>query len=122
MKINLLGRVVRDVELQSSKEGKPYANFTVVENLGKDKSNFMTCIAFGKTAEFISKYFTKGKPIYIDGSLEKTDWVAKDGTKRYDYNIIVSNVTFVPQESKENIPTSTEIPTVVVTDNEIKLP
>lgn len=86
------GRLVRDVELKTSKDGKPFVNFSVaVDRRGKegDKTDFVDCVAFGDSAEHIVKYFYKGKPVRLFGSMECDTYTAKDGTKRYPWKLKV---------------------------------
>lgn len=98
------GRIVRDIELKTSKTGTEFAKITIAVNrrTGKDqekKADFIDCTVFGKTAAFVSKYFTKGDGILIRGRLESDAYEAKDGTKRTKWSISVDDVEF-PQGKK----------------------
>lgn len=66
----------------------------------KDKVCFLDVTAFSKTAEFVNKYFEKGKPVHVVGTLQTDQWEAQDGSKRSKTRCIASSVAFVPQEAK----------------------
>ena len=78
-----LGRLTKDPELKQSKAGKPFCNFTVAINRAfeKDKADFFQCMAFGKTAEYIDKYASKGSQILIEGSVQIDEYEGKYYTK-----------------------------------------
>jgi single-strand DNA-binding protein len=61
---------------------------------GERKADFIDCVAWRQTGEFISKYFTKGRMIVVDGRLEMRDWTDKDGNKRTSAEIVVANAYF----------------------------
>ena len=74
-----------------------------IRNPMKDKDdNFVPCVCFGKTAEFVNKYFKVGSPISIGGSFSSSKY-EKDGNTMVSYEIIVNNAGFVPQESKKSV-------------------
>lgn len=101
----LIGRLVRDPEVKYTTGDKPtaVARFTIAvdrkfKRQGDDQTaDFISCIAFGKTAEFIQKYFSKGMKIVIEGRLT-TGSYEKDGVKHYTTDVTVENVEFA--ESK----------------------
>lgn len=90
----LMGRLVRDVEVRTV-NGKAVASFTVAVNSKhqKDKSNFIPCTAWGKTAEFIGKYFGKGSMIAIEGEIV-TGKYEKDGRTVYTVEVNVERASF----------------------------
>ena len=93
----LLGRLTRDPELRfAAGSGTAVSRFTVAVNrqFKKDETDFINCIAFGKTAETISQYFTKGKQIGIVGHIQ-TGSYDKEGTKVYTTDVIVESFDFV---------------------------
>jgi single-strand DNA-binding protein len=98
--ITLMGRIVRDVELRRTGSGVAVASFTIAVDRdfsGKDsekKTDFIDCVAWRQTGEFISKHFTKGRMIVVDGRLEMRDWTDKDGNKRRSAEVIVENAYF----------------------------
>ena len=100
----LLGRVVRDIELQYKGVNQTaIAKFTVAVNrkFKKDEADFINCIAFGKTAEIITQYFSKGSQIGIVGRIQTGSYDAQDGTKRFTTDVIVESFSFVGS-SKDN--------------------
>ena len=99
--ITLMGRLVRDPELRRTGSGVAVASFTVAvdrdfgknEN-GEKKTDFIDCVAWRQTGEFVSKYFQKGRMIVVDGRLELRDWTDKDGNKRRSAEVNVANAYF----------------------------
>ena len=99
--ITLMGRLVRDPELRRTGSGVAVASFRIAvdrdyspKDGGERKADFIDCVAWRQTGEFISKYFTKGRMIVVDGRLEMRDWTDKDGNKRTSAEINVANAYF----------------------------
>ena len=98
--ITLMGRLVRDPELRRTGSGVAVASFTVAVDRdfvaeGKErKADFINCVAWRQTGEFISRYFAKGRVIVVDGRLEMRDWTDKEGNKRTSAEVIVDNAYF----------------------------
>lgn len=102
-KVVLVGRLVRDPELRfAAGSGNAVSRFTVAVNrqFKKDETDFIGCVAFGKTAEIISQYFTKGKQIAVSGSIRTGSYDAQDGTKRYTTDVAVDSFDFI--DSKDS--------------------
>lgn len=105
-KITLLGRISCDLELKSTPSGKSVVSFTVAcdrryQQQGQErKADFLRCVAWGTNAEFICRYWAKGKPIMLDGELQNRDYTDKSGNKQYVTEIIVDRVTFTGDSSK----------------------
>lgn len=93
--VSLIGRLTADPEIRQAKETK-VCNFTVAVDRGdKDRTaDFIRCVAFGKTAEFIDDYFDKGTRIGISGRIQTGSYEDKDGNTRYTTDIIVERVDF----------------------------
>ena len=103
-KVVLLGRLTKDPELRyAAGSGTAVCRFTVAINrqFKKDETDFINCIAFGKTGETITQYFTKGSKIAITGNIRTGNYDAKDGTKRYTTDVIVETFEFVESKKKE---------------------
>ena len=103
-KVVLLGRLTKDPELRyATGSGIAVCRFTVAINrqLKKDETDFINCVAFGKTGETIAQYITKGRQIAITGSIRTDSYDAKDGTKRYTTDVIVETFEFVESKKKE---------------------
>lgn len=98
------GRLARDVEIKQSNSGLSIARFTIAVNRsrtetdGTRKADFHNCIAFGKAADAIGKYFAKGSAIGIQGELQDDNYTGSDGVKHYNKQIIVDSFSF--RESK----------------------
>lgn len=93
----LQGRITKDLEIRQTTSGTSVLRFTVaVDRYSKDKENdtdFISCIAFGKNAEFIGKWFSKGQMIALEGSI-KTGSYEKNGQKVYTTDVIVDKAHF----------------------------
>lgn len=94
--VNLLGNLVRDIEIVNTKNDKVLAKFTlaVARRFKKDEADFINCIAFGKTAEIMAQYLAKGSQIAVTGSIQTGSYEAKDGSKRYTTDVIVDSFDF----------------------------
>ena len=99
--ITIMGRLTRDPELRRTGSGIAVASFRVAvdrdyqpKDGSERKTDFIDCVAWRQTGEFISKYFTKGRMIVVDGRLEMRDWTDKDGNKRTSAEINVANAYF----------------------------
>ena len=102
----IMGRLTRDPELRRTNSGKPVASFTVAVDRdyapeGQEKeTDFIDCVAWNGTAEFVEKYFKKGSMIVVNGRLQLRNWTDKEGNKRKTAEILASNVYF--GESKKS--------------------
>ena len=112
-KVILLGRLTKDVELRYTQNDKPVASFTIAVNrfFEKDKADFINCVAWNKTAEFINKYFSKGKQLLIAGRLQVRDY-EKDGKKVYITEVITEEVYFADSKETNDVIdyTDTDLP------------
>lgn len=102
--VNLLGRLSKDVELRFTREkGTAIANFTLAVNrkFKKDEADFISCVAIGKTAEIINRYFSKGSQIAISGNIRTGSYETQDGARRYTTNIVVENFDFIGGNNKQ---------------------
>ena len=100
-KIILVGRLTKDPEVRTTSAGFNTVNFSVAVNRnfknkdGNYDADFLPCVAFRQTADFISKFFKKGSMISLDGRVQTRNYDAQDGTKRYVTEVVVENVEFV---------------------------
>ena len=100
-KVVLVGRLTRDPEVRTNSSGISSARFTVAVNRnyknreGQYDADFVSCVAFRNTAEFIGKFFKKGSMIGLEGRIQTGSYDAQDGTKRYTTDVAVDNVEFV---------------------------
>lgn len=97
-KVILIGRLTKDTELsQVGSAGTSMTKFclAVTRPFKKDETDFINCIAFGKTAENIDRFFAKGSPIAVTGRIQTGSYEANDGTKRYTTDVIVESFEFI---------------------------
>ena len=99
--ITIMGRLVRDPELRRTGSGVAVASFTVAVDRdfggrdgGEKETDFIDCVAWRQTGEFVSKYFTKGRMIVISGRLQIRSWTDKDGNKRRTAEVVADNCYF----------------------------
>lgn len=102
----LMGRLTADPELRTSSGGISYTKFCVaVDRPGKSgeekKTDFINCVAWRQTAEFVSRYFTKGQMIALEGSIQTGSYTNKDGAKVYTTDILVNSVSFTGDRRSE---------------------
>lgn len=94
------GRLTRDPEIRVAESGASIAKFSVAVDRdipsrdGDKKADFINCIAFNKTAEFIEKWFTKGKGIAVIGRIQTGSYQNKDGVTVYTTEVVADRVTF----------------------------
>ena len=106
--ITIMGRLTRDVELRHTQQGTPVASFTVAverdfQSGGERQTDFIDCVAWRQTAEFVSKYFQKGSMAVVCGSLQSRKWTDRDGGKRTNWEIKAENIYF--GEARRSEPT-----------------
>ena len=104
-KIVIMGRLVRDPELRKTQSGVSVASFTVAvdrdfKNGDEKVTDYIDCTAWRGQADFIAKYFSKGRMIVVDGALNSRKWTDKDGNNRVSWEIQAQNVYF--GDSKRN--------------------
>lgn len=109
------GRLTADPELSQTPGGVSVLSFSIAVNRkyqkdGKAQTDFFTCQAWKGTAEFISKFFSKGSSICIVGTLQNRNWTDKDGNKRYATEVIVDEANFVDSKDESNNAASTYVP------------
>ena len=100
----IMGRLVRDSEIRRTNTGKAVTSFTIAcDKPGKDSgASFIECVAWEKTAEFISKYFSKGSAIIVEGRLESRQYETKDNQKRTVTEVVVSQAHFCEKKKEES--------------------
>lgn len=106
--VSLVGRLTRDPEVRYTDGGLSIARFSVAVDRrfkkdGQPTADFPNIVAFGKTAEFIEKYFHKGQRIGLTGRIQTGSYEKEDGTKVYTTDVVAENVEFVESKnSSEN--------------------
>lgn len=99
-KIFIMGRLTRDPELRRTQNGTAVAGFALAVDRdyknadGTKETDFIEVVAWRSSAEFVSKYFTKGRMAIVEGRLQIRDWTDKDGNKRRNTEVVANNVYF----------------------------
>ena len=102
-KVFLMGNLTRDLEMRSLPSGMPVANFGIAVNerfkdrndQWQERANFIDCEIFGKRAEAMSRYLSKGSPVFIEGKLRFDQWETQQGEKRSKLKVVVDDFQFV---------------------------
>ena len=99
--ISIMGRLTRDPELRYIQSQTPVASFTLAVDRdygsrdgGEKQTDFIDCVAWRSTAEFVSKYFQKGSMAVVSGRLQIRDWTDREGGKRRSAEVVVDNIYF----------------------------
>lgn len=102
-RIVIMGRLTRDPELRYTQSKTPVAAFTLAvdRDFGEKATDFIDCVAWRQTAEFVSKYFAKGAMAVVAGRLQLRDWTDRDGNKRRSAEVIVESVYFGEAKRRE---------------------
>jgi single-strand DNA-binding protein len=105
-KVIIMGRLTKEVDLKYTQSGTAVAKFSVavdrrVKQGEEKKADFINCVAFGKTAEFISKYFAKGSSIAVVGRIQTGSYDNSEGKKVYTTDIMVEEVSFAGGKKTE---------------------
>ena len=122
-RIILMGRLTRDPELRRTSSGTAVTSFSLAvdrdfkSQSGEKETDFIDIVAWRNTAEFVSKYFTKGRMAVVEGRLQIHDWKDKDGNNRHSAEVVADNIYFgdsrkdtaapaepLPEELEEELP------------------
>ena len=119
-----IGRLVRDPEVRYTQSGKACANFTLAIDRrksgdGNPQADFISCVAWEKTAEVISQYCTKGKKIAVEGRIQTRSYDANDGTKRYVTEVVVNSMEFCDSKGGQQLSDVKEFAGTAVPDEDI---
>ena len=104
-KVILMGRLTKDIEMRQTPNGVSLARFSIAVNrrfAGKDaqqQADFINCVAWRQTGEFIARYFQKGSMIAVVGSIQSRSWDGNDGKKQYATEVIVDEAYFAGSKS-----------------------
>ena len=129
--IVLMGRLTSDPELKTTQSGISVTSFTVAcdRSYDKEKTDFIPCVAWRGTADFITRYFHKGSMIAVQGSLQQREYEDKNGNKRTVYEINVESASFCGDKKQGSIlpddvgkAETSEISAEFEDDDEIELP
>lgn len=128
--ITIMGRLTRDPELRRTGTGVAVTSFTIAcdRDFGENKeTDFIECVAWKHTAEFVSKYFTKGRMAVVSGRLQIRGWTDKDGNKRKIAEVVADNVYFGDSKNSDSGTAATNSPAPAQTfeplnDKDMNLP
>ena len=99
-KVFVMGRLARDPELRRTQNGTAVASFTLAVDRdykgasGERETDWIDCVAWRQSGEFVSRYFTKGRMAVVEGRLQIRDWTDKDGNKRTTAEVVADNIYF----------------------------
>ena len=101
---NLTGNLTRDPELRRTANGKAYTYFCVAVKrpYTKDKTDFIDCVIWNESAEFVHKYFSKGSGIAVSGFTTTRNWVDKNGVTHKTSEVVASTVDFTGRRNESN--------------------
>ncbi|MEG2004247.1 MAG: single-stranded DNA-binding protein, partial [Clostridia bacterium] len=105
-KVILMGNLVADPELKQTNSGISVTSFRIAVGRkfvseGQPETDFIDIVCWRKTAELVTKYFSKGKPILVCGTLQTRSWVDNNGQKRYTTEVVADEISFVGRKSDE---------------------
>ena len=107
--ITIMGRLTRDPELRRTGSGIAVASFTLAvdrdfpnKETGEKEADFIDCVAWRQTGEFVSKYFTKGRMAVVSGRLQIRKWQNDQGENRYSTEVVADNVYFGDSKREGN--------------------
>lgn len=123
-KVNLIGRLVDDPTLRYTKSNTPVASYTIAINTRygeNQETDYINIKTWGKSGEFISKYFKKGQPIALTGRLKNNNYEDNNGVKHYAIEVITEDIEFVGAKKEETKiePKEEFTPNFDITDDEL---
>lgn len=105
-KVILIGNLTKDIELKQTQSGMALTSFDIAvarafknKQTGEAETDFIRCQAWGKTAEFLSRYFSKGKAVVVEGDLRNNNYTDQNGVKHYGFVVNVQAVSFAGNKS-----------------------
>ena len=100
----LMGRLTKDPEIRATSEGTSIARYTLaVDRRSKDKeADFITCVTFGKSADFAEKFLKKGKKVLVTGRIQTGSYTNKEGKKTYTTDVVVEDHEFAESKGTDN--------------------
>lgn len=104
-KVHLIGNLVKDVDLRYTKQSTPVASYTIAINTRygeNQETDYVNITTWGKSGEFVSKYFKKGQPIAITGRLKNKNYEDSHGVKHYGMEVITEEIEFVGGKKETN--------------------
>ena len=114
-KVILMGRLTKDIEMRQTPNGVSLVRFSIAvtrrfkNSNGEYDADFINCVAWRKTGEFIARYFQKGSMIAIVGSIQTRSWDGNDGKKQYATEVIVDEAYFTGSKSESGTGVNTDL-------------
>ena len=114
-KVILMGRLTKDIEMRQTPNGVSLVRFSIAvtrrfkNSNGEYDADFINCIAWRKTGEFIARYFQKGSMIAVVGSIQSRSWDGNDGKKQYATEVIVDEAYFTGSKSENSTGSNTDL-------------
>ena len=114
-KVILMGRLTKDIEMRQTPNGVSLARFSIAvtrrfkNSNGEYDADFINCIAWRKTGEFIARYFQKGSMMAVVGSIQTRSWDGNDGKKQYATEVIVDEAYFTGSKSENSTGGNTDL-------------
>ena len=128
-RIVLMGRLVADPELRQTPNGIFVASFRIAvdrnyqsKDTGERQADFISCVAWRQTGEFISRYFQKGRMIALEGSLQTRNYEDKTGARKTAYEVIVDQAYFADSKPNDNQKAGASVPVIDVEVTEAECP
>ena len=118
-RIILVGNLVADPELKCTESGVNVTRFRIAVNrrfAKNGETDFFDIVAWRNTAEFVCRFFSKGKPILVSGALQNRTWTDSEGAKRFVTEIVADEVTFVEGKKDNSKPADNEAPSYGIPD------
>lgn len=109
--VALMGRLTRDPELKYTSTNKPVTSFRLAvdrDYKGDNAVDFITCVAWDRTAEMVSRYYRKGERMVVNGRIQTRNWVDSDGSNRSATEVVVDRAYFVEPKLRGDIAHSPE--------------
>lgn len=106
-RVILMGRLTADPELRQTPQGTTLARFTIAVNRrfakeGSQQADFINCVAWRLTGEFVARYFHKGSMIAVEGQIQSRSWDGQDGRRQYATEVVVDNAYFTGSKAETN--------------------
>ena len=112
-RVLLMGNLTRDPELRQTSSNNPVANIGLAVNRSyttksgerREEATFIDCEAWGRTAEVMSRYLKKGRPVFVDGRLKLDEWEDREGNRRHKLKVVIEQFQFInsnPNRSEDS--------------------
>ncbi len=126
-KVLLIGRLGANPEIRYTPEGNPVATFTVATNESYtnksgekiNQTEWHRVVVFGKLAEIVGEYYSKGKKVYVEGKLRTRQWEDRNGNKRWTTEIVANNLFILDSKGEDFTPEETTIEDTPINDDDI---